>query len=525
MQKRSSKNGVLLMSKDMATIVSGRLDEEYRLCAQDFWYFAQFISTHDEERGIVRPYPLNFDYLRRYHKEIMDNQKVVTLKSRRMLISLHEITFKLWRAKFAGQNLAGAVDIYHGGYSATDEDLAKYQMGRIKEMHSSLPLWLQDRNPLVQPNTLFHKFEHGGIIQGFPMKRQGPQGFGFSDFTFDEMAWQEAARTCWKGLVPTIGIGNVRAISTPNGREGLGRFFYEVWKDVDQMYSGLHRVKIHWQENPEHTQEWYDTVTSGLKKWEIQQMYEMSFVSMAGKPVWPEFDRLIHVPSDAESIIPGRPIYLGWDFGFHNPAFCISQRNTRDQWVLHREYLKEDIDFDDFCIQCREYAGGMYDRKDTPEIHYVDPAGFGRYSNRAKSGASSDVHAIKLHWAKGSGGREVIVRPGALQTGTRTSEAPRLKDIRTLWKEREGDRRPGILINSQMEKFIDGCGGGYNYPERGHTEEPEKNSYSHIQDAVQYIVSGYNRDLDPAKYAKRPHQRRKDYARFREMNKKYRAGV
>lgn len=486
---------------DLATDHRRRHDEEYALCARDFWYFAQFLVDEDEEREIVRPYPLNFEYLHKYHKTILDHRHVVILKSRRMLITLHELAFKLWRAKFAGQGLPDAKDVYYGGYSAIDEDLAIYQFTRLKFMHEHLPDWLRLRNPLTVDNALYMKFQYGGKIKGFPLKRQGPQGFGFSDFTFDEMAWQEAARSTWKGLKPTIGIGSIRAISTPNGKDGIGRLFYEVWMNNNNSFKDMHRIKVHWSENPEHDEEWYRMMCAGMENWWIQQMLELSFISQAGTPVWANdppgvgFDRQIHVAKEIPEIIANRPIYSMWDFGYHNPAFLFAQRNTRDQWIIHREYLKEDIDFDVFCKECRDFAAGIYDRRKHPEVHFVDPAGFSRYSNRAKSGASCDVHAIKLIWKQS--GSDVIVYPGESQTGTRTNEAPRLKAVRKLWSVREGDGLAGAIISPACEHFIDGCGGGYCYPDNkgrgGSTEEPDKNSYSHDQDAFQYGVSGYNR--------------------------------
>jgi len=476
-------------------------DFEFASCARDFWHFMQFIQTEDEEREIFRPFPRDFEYLKQYHWDMENNQKTLTLKSRRMLISLYHIAKMLWRAKFAGMKLLDAKDVYYGGYSATDEDLAKYQFTRISAMHRSLPDWLKRRNPLTTDITLHMEFEGGGKIHGYPLKRQGPQGFGFSEFVFDEMAWQEAARSTWKGLIPTIGVGKVHAISTPNGRDGIGRVFHELWANVTGRHGGLYRTKVHWKENPEHDEDWYEMITTGLEPWEIEQMFEMSFVSFAGKPVWPKFNRENHV-FDKTEIRTASPVYLGWDFGYHNPAFVFAQRNTRDQWVFHREYLKNDIEFDTFCNECKEFARSFYDQAITPEVHFVDPAGFHLYNSKTALGAISDVHAIKLIWERYDGA-DVIVRPGAMETGRQSAEGPRIKEVRKLWNLREGDGRYGLIINKLMEHFIDGCGGGYAYPEKGNIESPEKNIFSHVQDAVQMIVTGFNRYTNPGNYGKK----------------------
>lgn len=470
---------------------------EIKECARNFWYYAQFLVTQDEERQINRPYPLNFKYLHDYDHATMVHRKVAALKPRRMLISLQSLAKKMWKAHFAGTGLPGSMDVYHGGYSATDEDLAFYQMGRINFMYDHLPLWLQDFNPMTTRNALFKEFRAGGKIQGFPLKRQGPQGFGFSDFTFDEMAWQEAARTTWKGLVPTIGVGNIEAISTPNGKDGMGRLFWEIWTNDDDDYKDIHRWTCDWWDNPDHDESWYKNITSGLKKWEIAQMLEKSFISMAGKPIWQEFERRFHVADIKKEpllIIPSLPMFVGWDLGFLAPVVMFAQMNPQDQWVLHREFRDYEVSFGKFCRDALVFANTFYNRKEIPEIICVPPDAKNRYRNKAESGAINDIAEIKMQWRKPDG-TDPNVRWGAMQTGTRQNEGPRLKEVRKLWSLR-GDGNYGIIINPQCETFIDGCGGGYYRDEKG-GEEPVKNSYSDPQDAFQMDVTAYNRMVDP----------------------------
>jgi len=511
MQKKAHTDLSSLDNSELISRANKRWDEEYRACAMDYWYFARFLQTDDEEREAWRTFPLNFDYLHRANKEYEDSQRVAFLKSRRMLISLLAITKTLHRAMFAGTQLPGTKDVYYTGYSATDEDVAKYQMGRISQIYHRLPEWMKRRNPLNIDNTLYLEWEKGGKIQGFPLKRQGPQGYGFSEFIFDEAAWQEAARTTWKGLSPTIGRGKIIVISTPNGMEGTGRFFYELWSGYQDRYKNFNRVKIHWKENPEHDQAWFDMVTDDLEPWEIQQMYEMSFVSMAGTPVWPKFDRQIHVLDKPPQIIENRPIYPGWDFGFHYPAITFWQRNHLDQWVGFKELIREDIEFGKFCDEGLEFAGTFYDRRKHDEVHFVDPAGFASYSSKAESGAMSSAHEIAEKWRRKNGER-AIVRRGAVQTGTRSVEGPRLREVRALWIRK--DRSPGILLSPEMEVFIDGCGGGYCYDRERKSEEPEKNYYSHTQDSFQYVVTGWNRMVHPAEYNDENNKPSKSYRRI-----------
>jgi hypothetical protein len=73
----------------------------------------------------------------------------------------------------------------------------------------------------------------------------------------------------------------------------------------------------------------------------------------------------------------------------------------------------------------------------------------------------------------------------------------RLKAVRKLWPLRS-DGRPGIVVDENMTVFVEGCQGGYCYPERkAESEEPEKNETSHIQDTLQYLVTGHQRMVAP----------------------------
>ncbi|MFA5346481.1 MAG: hypothetical protein WC315_09445, partial [Candidatus Omnitrophota bacterium] len=122
------------MSENIQSLVGQLNKAEIEACAKDFWYFAQFLRTDDEERELIRPFPLNFDYLHAVFYNLENYKRNVILKSRRELVSLLSLARKLWKAKFAGSDLKGSAGMYYGGYSATDEELAKYQMARISSI-------------------------------------------------------------------------------------------------------------------------------------------------------------------------------------------------------------------------------------------------------------------------------------------------------------------------------------------------------------------------------------------------------
>lgn len=457
---------------------------EWDLASSDFWYWAKFVKTEDEDAGTVRDFP-NFEYLKELDYEIEHNQKVIILKSRRLMISWLGMLRQLHSAMFAGTFATDSQEAYRGGVMSVGETEAKYLIERASKVWHRLPDWMKDRNQIHKDNDLLLTFEFGGTVQAFPLKREGPQTFGFTRVFFDEMALQEAARSVWMGMMPTLGArGKLLAVSTPNGKSNL---FADVWFNKNDSYNGILRKKLHWSANPEHDQEWYKATTGAMDKQMIARMFELSFAVYAGMPVWPEFDRMVHAVNQTY-IIPGRPVFVGWDFGYHFPFASFWQFNTLSQYVGLREFAGFDIGFDTFCKNVKEFANTFFDPRKNPSIHFIDPAGFQRYHSRSASGAVSDVHEIKNIW-----GVDAQIRPGAIDVGTRSNEGTRLKEVRKLWTLRS-DGRPGVVMDERMETFIEGCLGGYCYPEKNtSSEEPEKNESSHGQDSFQYVVTGHNR--------------------------------
>ena len=462
---------------------------ELRLCSYDFWYFCRFIQTEDEDAQEIRPFPTNYEYLRSLKKDMDDNQKVIVLKARRLMASWLMVLDQFWSAKFSGTGLPDSADAFRGGLMSIGQTEAEYLMQRISRANDKLPHWLKDFNPLVVDNQMYKEFERGGTIQAFPLKREGPQTFGFSKVGFDEMALQEAVRTVWTGLLPTLGAkGKLFAVSTPNGKQNL---FADIWFEKNNQFKDIYHVKIPWDAHPEHDEKWFKAVTAGMDQQMIARMFLHSFAAYYGSPVWTGFDRKVHTAKETE--IYNSPMFIGWDFGFHFPAISWWQMNARDQFVGHRELQGYDEPFDKFCEMAILQANSFYNRKKIPEIHCCPPDGLQRYRNRAQSGAVNDVAEIKQKWRMGFD--QTQIRIGPKEVGTRNNEGPRLKEMRKLFRLR-ADGEPGIYVNEKMEVFIEGAQGGYCYPETG-GEKPMDNEYGHVQDSAQMVPTCYNRMVNP----------------------------
>ena len=195
----------------------------------------------------------------------------------------------------------------------------------------------------------------------------------------------------------------------------------------------------------------------------------------SGKPVYGnEFAWETHVSKSHLKAIPGVDIYCGWDFGL-TPAVVFTQINPNGQWMILGELYSDDSGIDEFSdgvidFSNREYPGFTF-------IDVGDPSGKARATTDEKS--CYDILRSK---------RRVC------RTAPTNALIPRLESVkRRLIRSKKG--LPLLVIDPRCKRLIDGFSGGYRYKERAtsgggalHSDTPEKNVYSHVHDATQYVA-------------------------------------
>jgi len=192
----------------------------------------------------------------------------------------------------------------------------------------------------------------------------------------------------------------------------------------------------------------------------------------SGKPVYGnEFNFDFHVAKGPLTPIQGIDICCGWDFGL-TPACVFTQVHPDGRWVILREMWSDDMGIDefgdavvDFCN--REFPG--YTFRDVG-----DPSGKARMATDEKS--CMDILRTKKRNVRSASTNALI---------------PRLEAVkRRLIRSAKG--KALLTIDPRCRRLVDGFSGGYRYVERGnsglHSDTPEKNRYSHIHDALQYIA-------------------------------------
>lgn len=197
-----------------------------------------------------------------------------------------------------------------------------------------------------------------------------------------------------------------------------------------------------------------------------------------GKPVYfGVYNDLFHVSKTPLGVFRGLPIHLGWDFGL-TPACTVGQVTPSGQLRILREYECQRGGVKQFASDIVKPAlnrlfTGM------PIISTGDPAG--------KAGAQADI--------------DLNCFAALANLGIPTREAPtnkfELRRQAVLDRlTRTIDGQPAVILDPSCDRIRKGFIGGYHFRrvavpgEERFKDEPDKNSFSHIHDAVQYLVLG-----------------------------------
>lgn len=190
-----------------------------------------------------------------------------------------------------------------------------------------------------------------------------------------------------------------------------------------------------------------------------------------GKLVYPEFGRPLHV-SLYSMVRTTEHIIRGWDNTGLSPACCVTELGSTGQWRILKEFTGADIGILDFGEAVKGWCSQAYG-SDTRYRDIGDPAGKTRDSN--KMSPKDYLRRLEIY----------------IEDGIQTFKVRREAVASRLTKLINGT--PAILIDPECTKLITGFEGGYAYPEIGTTgmykDEPIKNEYSHIHDALQYAAT------------------------------------
>jgi hypothetical protein len=200
-----------------------------------------------------------------------------------------------------------------------------------------------------------------------------------------------------------------------------------------------------------------------------------------GLPVFPEYQDEIHTAKAPLPWRPGLTLLLGMDFGL-TPALVVAQRiSGLDQLQIIDEIVSTNMGALRFAKHAKQYLVKTY-----PGAHYI---GWGDPAGEARSQADEQT-PFDVVQANG-----LPIDPAPTNDVTRRREAV-ADGLTTLTM----NGTPALLISPKCKVLRKGMNGGYHRARvqvsggDRYRDEPVKNEYSHVCDALQYIAVGLGMD-------------------------------
>lgn len=213
---------------------------------------------------------------------------------------------------------------------------------------------------------------------------------------------------------------------------------------------------------------YYDNLAIGkTEEWKNVYVHGKYGFIIEGQPVYPEYNDVVHC-KEMEPL-PGIPIRRGWDFGL-TPACSFSQIRPNGQWLVFDEMFSEGMGITRFSGDVLDYCARTYPGFKFED--FADPAGNSR--NQVDERTCFDIMRSK----------------GINVSGGEQSPLHRLESVRKALNTMLTGL-PMFVLNPRCKRLRKGFMGGYHYPQLRSKpgelkDNPEKNVYSHIHDALQY---------------------------------------
>jgi len=188
-----------------------------------------------------------------------------------------------------------------------------------------------------------------------------------------------------------------------------------------------------------------------------------------GKAVYNNFRRAYHEAKEG-LIWDGQPLFRGWDNSGNIPAAVIVMFPDATKCHVLAEYHSDRMGIVDFAKWVSAECSQRWPNAQFSD--WADPAGENKYS-KAMGGFTSNAQLMRDCGVNVEPSEQnFMARKEAVEQQLRVYE--------------------GMLVDPSCNRLINGFLGGYCYPEIGtsgrYSDEPLKNRYSHVHDALQYVL-------------------------------------
>lgn len=231
---------------------------------------------------------------------------------------------------------------------------------------------------------------------------------------------------------------------------------------------------------------YYEDQMDGAEDWYIRRMVRNEYgYSRDGEPVYgekPAYQDQVHCAGHPLEPVRGLPLLIGVDAG-RTPAAVFGQRLAGGEWQILRELALKGMGAKLFGKEVARDLAKHFKGWSTDLIEgWGDPA--------ADHAGDQDERTWLQIVSEHSG---IRFRAAPVPDNDLTV---RLEAVRNTLGEL-GDKQPGFLISPECKVLRKGFNSGYRYKrirtvgaEHRYDDKPEKNEYSHVHDALQYLLVG-----------------------------------
>lgn len=198
-----------------------------------------------------------------------------------------------------------------------------------------------------------------------------------------------------------------------------------------------------------------------------------------GQPVYRNsFNPKIHVAEREIPIDPHAKVYAGVDASGRNPSALFAQKGADGQVKKIRELVCEDMGAELFAVFLKREVNALFPRQDIE--WWGDPSAF--YKQNSDERTYADILKAKAG---------ITIKPAPV-----LRVRPRIEAVESMFLRLGPGGKPAVVICPSCKVYIRGLSGGYKYRRMQtsgsarYSPEPEKNRYSDVQDADQYVTCG-----------------------------------
>jgi hypothetical protein len=217
---------------------------------------------------------------------------------------------------------------------------------------------------------------------------------------------------------------------------------------------------------------YYGNLIAGKSRaWIKSRILNQVALVVDGEAVWKSFRRDLHVAREVLRPVRGRQLWLAMDFG-RSPAVLIAQ-NINDRISIIEEVIGFNTSATLFAPAVKRRLEQTYAGFDF--VAFGDPKGGDR--------SQCDERSAMDIWAASG----IHVKPAPVRQHNLEIRLSAVDSVLTSLS----DRRPRLQVSPSCRTLIAALEGAYHYARRRQASEiktePEKDKYSHVADALQYL--------------------------------------